>query len=491
MLRKITDCSVAVKYRDWFLCFVSAIILILPFTTFGLWFFAWFGFIPFFTAIKNKNKFYTFLLAYFTGVVFWLGTIYWLSHVTVMGTVILVLYLSLYFGLFGLLIGSHMAIPRKRILFFVPAVWVLLEFARSYLLTGFPWALLGYSQTSNLPIIQIADITGTYGVSFLIVMVNVALYSKKRIMPALLCCVIVASYGFYKLYWPDRNKDIVKYKVSVVQGNIPQQMKWDERARGYIINKYLELTHKAEGDGPDLIVWPEASWPFLLNDNDINLAEGMDFLSGLKSSLVFGAVTMRGGFYYNSALFYRKGLKTPGIYDKLHLVPFGEYIPLKKIFPFLETIAPIGDITKGNKYTVFSDRNDFSVLVCFEDLFPELSRRFVRKGASFLVNITNDAWYGNTTAAYQHLQASIMRAVENRVWVVRSANTGISAFINSKGKIISLVSDRCRGSLFVDGVATSSVNIMAGKYKTFYTYTGDLFVLFSLLYLVIFLKKRN
>jgi len=168
-------------------------------------------------------------------------------------------------------------------------------------------------------------------------------------------------------------------------------------------------------------------------------------------------------------------------YDKLHLVPFGEYIPLRKFFGFLETIVPIGDFSRGNGYTVFSmPPYKFSVLICFEDLFPGLSREFVKKGADFLINITNDAWFKKTSSPYQHLSASVFRAVENRVFLIRSANTGVSGFIAPTGKIISLVGDKSGNNIFVSGYKTQNIAV----YKqglSFYTRYGNIFIIICLL----------
>jgi apolipoprotein N-acyltransferase len=190
-------------------------------------------------------------------------------------------------------------------------------------------------------------------------------------------------------------------------------------------------------------------------------------------------------------------------YNKLHLVPFGEYIPLKKIFPFLETIAPIGDIRPGQDYTIFAlpgpqspvpslnaqtrkrtnAQTKFAVLICFEDLFPELARNFVKKGAQFLVNITNDAWYRKTSAPYQHLQASVFRAVENRVSLARAANTGVSGFITPNGKIISLVCDRTGRNIFIEGYKDQEIAIIERR-PTFYTRYGDVFIVVCFLFLL-------
>ena len=465
--------------KDISLSFLSGLMLSLPFSFGRLWVIAWFGFLPLFFGLRNKSKPQAFLLAYLTGVVFWWGTIYWLVHVTLLGTILLVFYLALYFGLFGLMFKTHDPRPTTHDLFFAPSLWVLLEYARSHLLTGFPWALLGYSQYLNLPIIQIADITGAWGVSFAVMLVNVAIYnlvtrspghqvtSKNLVLP-ILCLFLNLGYGFYSLYLRPSTFDLRPFKVSLIQGNIPQALKWDIRARNFIIERYSGLTLRAAQEKPDLIIWPEAASPGLFPEDEEIFKQISSLTKGRQIPLLIGAVAQEGEKYFNSALLVGAGGRVIGRYDKLHLVPFGEYIPLKKALPFLQAVVPIGDIAAGNDYTVFSldprpttqdprrkthDPVKFSVLICFEDLFPELSRQFVRKGADFLVNITNDGWYKRTSAPYQHLQASVFRAVENRRYLARAANTGVSGFIGPQGKIIALVRDARLSELFIDGYA--------------------------------------
>jgi apolipoprotein N-acyltransferase len=414
-------------------------------------------------------------------------------------------------------------------LFFIPAAWVLLEYLRSHLLTGFPWALLGYSQQPNLPIIQIADITGAWGVSFVVMAVNVMIYAfcvmrhalgvkaekqrKKLIILLTVLLFVSLGYGFYRLgptqdaRRTTHNAQRITHsaqrttlKVSVLQPNIPQELKWDESARDYIIKKYLGLTAVAAGAKPDLLIWPEAALPVVLEEEPAYYRLLVEGVKRFDIPLFFGAVTQRRGLYYNSACLISSGGELLSRYDKIHLVPFGEYIPLKKALPFLETIVPIGDITPGEEYTVFNidslaswpvsqlagsnrqtgkpanRQTKFSVLICFEDLFPALSRRFVREGADFLVNITNDAWYKKTSAAAQHFQASVFRAVENRVYLVRAANTGISGFISPLGKAVALVRDQSGNTIFVEGIATQSISLEKPP-VTIYNRAGDYFIL--------------
>ncbi|MFH0827498.1 MAG: apolipoprotein N-acyltransferase [Candidatus Omnitrophota bacterium] len=484
-----------VKARELFLCLLCAGLLILSFPGFNIWPAAWFAFVPLFFLLQNKSKLKAFLLAYLTGVLFWAGAIYWLVHVTLLGTVILILYLALFFGFFGLIFSTMNYEHRTMNYFLIPSVWVLLEYARSQLLTGFPWALLGYSQHLNLTLIQIADIMGAWGVSFLVMMGNVVIYSliahrlsfihakKKYLLLPVLCLAFTLGYGYYKLHRTPNTEHQASLKISIVQANIPQELKWDPQAREYILSQYARLTEKASQGKPDLIIWPEAANP------DVSLPErdALEEISSLAQRqgipLLFGSVIETGVQYFNSALLLSTNGEIASRYDKLHLVPFGEYIPLRSTFPFLETIAPIGDITAGREYTLFEIQNPkskiqnkFGVLICFEDLFPELSRQFVKRGAQFLVNITNDAWYKKTAAASQHFQASVFRAVENRIFLVRSANTGVSGFINPQGRVISVVRDTTGQDIFVEGFGTQEI---AGKDSsfTFYALHGDFFIL--------------
>ena len=486
------------------LSILAASLLSLSLSSFDLWLFAWFGFIPLFIALENKSLFRSFIIGYLCGIIFWSLTIYWLIHVTLLGQVVLILYLAFYFGIFACVVYLFRFLLPNVFLFFIPCTWVLLEYLRSYLFTGFPWAQVGFSQYKNLPIIQIADITGSWGVSFLVVLTNLVFYSVLRKRLGLRILLICASilflfliYGFNKLsYKPDLCSDKGLLKVSVVQGNIPQDLKWDKRAAAEILNSYLELTKVAAKDGSSLIVWPEASVPALWGEEsaDAQFSQVFSLAGQLNTNLLVGAVSRSGEAYFNSALFIDNLGHPVRIYNKLHLVPFGEYVPFKSTFPFLQTIAPIGDIEPGREYTIFRQPVNFSVLICFEDLFPELSREFVKRGARFLVNITNDAWYKQGSAPYQHFAASVFRAVENRVYLVRAANTGISGFIDPFGRLSSIVQDAAGKNSFVKGYSSQNIHLAPIR-RTIYNRYGDLFVLFCLLFdscvIIFVLRKRK
>ncbi|MCM8797291.1 MAG: apolipoprotein N-acyltransferase [Candidatus Omnitrophica bacterium] len=481
-------------------CLLSALTLIFSFPDFNIWFLAWVAFVPLFLVTSNKSQRETFFLFFITGIIFWAGIIYWLAHVTLAGMILLILYLALYFALFGLIIRPYRKNSTNFSLIFIPAVWVLCEYLRSWLFTGFPWALLGYSQYLNLPVIQIADITGSWGVSFLVMLINVgvteAIRSLKQdsleklktiILLTASIIILVLSYGYFCLSGQPAQETNSPIHISVIQGNIPQSLKWEERYAESILAQYAGLTRKAAQNGLDLVVWPEAAVPGVLGEDNWVYEKVFSLAREIKTPLLSGAVVKDKGYYFGSALLINDSGRIVGRYDKLHLVPFGEYIPLKRFLPFLEVIVPIGDIQRGKEYTVFklltASRRfliTFSVLDCFEDLFPALAREFTKRGVDFLINITNDAWYKKSPAAFQHFQASVFRAVENRRYVVRSANTGVSGFIAPTGKVVSFVQDEAGNRIFIEGYREDKLYI-AGRRLTFYTRYGDAFIIICIL----------
>lgn len=488
MLRRLKDLS---------LCVLSALLLIFSFPDLNIWQFAWFGFVPVFLALKNKSGKSAFFLFFLTGIIFWAGVIYWLAHVTLAGTAVLILYLALYFALFGLLIRPLTVNSTFLSLFYIPSIWVLLEFVRGKLFTGFPWALLGYSQYKNIPLIQIADITGAWGVSFLVMFVNVAIveiawllrkgpsFRLKATFAILVLFVSLAlSYGYFNLSSrpPSITAHTSSLRVSVVQGNIPQEKKWDRLFMQDILDKYAGLTRAAALNSPDLIIWPEAASPGILGEDDWVFKQIFSLAKEINIPLLVGSVVNDRGNFFGSALLISGSGEITGRYDKIHRVPFGEYIPLRRALPFLEAIVPIGQIEAGRDHIIFqiSGHNPkvtskFAVLDCFEDVFPELAREFTKRGANFLVNITNDAWYKETSAPFQHLQASVFRAVENKRPLARCANTGVSGFISASGEVLSLVGEGKGKHIFIEGFDTYSITADIQK-NTFYTIYGDVFI---------------
>lgn len=439
---------------------LSALLLIFSFPSFNLNFLVFIGFVPLFFALENKSSKQAFLISCICGFIFYLGTLYWLYHVTVIGLIILCLYLAIYFGIFGITISRFGILAA-------PIVWVILEYLQTNIpIMGFGWILLGYSQYKNLPLIQIADFSGVYGVSFVIMMLNVAIYRalKKSFWEIIIAGVILMIVFGYGVIRENRGGDGGNgVKVSVIQGNIPQELKWDSEAQNMIIEKYIALTKMSAFDNPDLIVWPETSFPgFFERDEDMT-DRVLILAREINIPILAGVNTEKDGKYFNSAVLVSSEGKTAGEYDKIHLVPFGEYVPFSDKFPELHklVLGELGEFTHGHELKIFnighraeSRELRFAVLICFEDIFPELSRKFVKNGAKFLVVVTNDAWYGKSGAAYQHAACSVFRAIENRIPVVRCANTGYSCFIDSNGRIYDNVEEKST-NLFITGYKTA------------------------------------
>lgn len=499
MLRKVIW---PIRYELWAMSYsfilpvISALLLILAYPKFDLKFLAWVAFVPLFFSLENKNPKQRFIIGYLFGFIFFSGILYWLINVSVPGAIVLIIILSCAPAMFCLYTPSGIVYDILAI----PSLWVLTEFLRSHIFTGFPWVMLGYSQYLNLPIIQIADITGVYGVSFLIVLVNFAIYSvirkfKKRfihIVIALCGLILTFFYGSYRL---QEGYLGVPLEISVIQGNIPQGMKWDPQYKRLILDTYERLTLQAKKENADLIIWPETAIPGFFEGDGYLYTRITDLAKIIDTPLLVGAIRETDSRLHNSAYLISEDGKVLKVYNKIHLVPFGEYIPLEKYIPWLRNFIdkPIGDFDFGDEYTLFRIKAErkgyinesivkdirfynFGVLICFEDIFPYLARNFVKSGAEFMVNITNDAWFGKTSAPYQHLEASVFRAVENRVPVIRSANTGISCFIDQKGRIISFV--KVDGEkTFVEGY--KQARIVPSYRRTLYTLWGDIFVSIS------------
>ena len=369
------------------------------------------------------------------------------------------------------------------------SLWVSLEYIRAIFITGFPWCLLGYSQFKHITLIQITDLVGVYGLSFLIVVVNGLLYFllfspdfsfRKKILRwdavvVLLMMITTMLYGHFRLQGPhpsEMKEDRVK--VVIIQGNIDQSKKWDPEFRKQTIDRYRSLTLSTMDFKPDLVVWPETSVPLFFQKQNALSKIISHIPIESDTSLIFGcpAYEMKIGItqYFNRVyLLSPKGVIS-GYYDKMHLVPFGEYVPLKRFLPFINRLVhAAGDFTPGKQKDPLQYRNIAAgTLICFEGIFPELSRSQVNNGANILINVTNDAWYGMTSAPHQHLCMAIFRAVENKRWLIRSANTGISAFVDPYGRVAK------KGSLFDEEVLTQEIQTIPSL--TIYNQYGDFFV---------------
>jgi apolipoprotein N-acyltransferase len=433
---------------------------------------------------------------------------------------LLTLYMGSYVGVFGFFFNF---IFRRwnpvAASLAAPFLWVSLEFIRSNLsFLSLPWALLAHSQYQYSSVIQISSLTGTYSISFFIVMVNACLalailalrtrlrpggalndfvYSKEELFFVMLTTVaagvLVLSYGLLVLSKPVEGKEL---RVSVVQGNIEQGRKWDPGYAEFIMKTYAGLTQKASEQNPGLIVWPETATPASINQ-DITVRYAVRSIAKKVSApILLGSAidqktvrrSQRRRAFTNSA--YLINPEEPGRiqqHDKVRLFPFGEYIPMRGVVPWhLIDIPDMGSYVPGKEFTVFSLGDvRFGVIICWENIFPDLTREFVRNGAQFIVNIANEAWFGKTASPRQFLSISVFRAVENRVFMVRCVNTGISCFIDPYGRILDRVTDETGQDLSVRGVLTGIVVSLDSR--TFYTQYGDWFCWFSVGGSIVFL----
>jgi len=506
--------------RTYGIAALSGVLLVLSFPTFDLFPLAWVALSPL-LVILHQNRIdrrQALLAGYVFGLAFFFGTVYWVYHsINVYGHVPLVpsflivvglcAYLAVYPAVFAVLYAHLIRKTDLPVLIVAPVLWTPLEFARSYALTGFPWSSLGYSQYKLLPLIQVSDITGIYGVSFLVMACNGAvadlflLKSRQKLRPLysrlptaagfmglFLVMTCVFGYGFYRLSGEGSGRTI---KASIVQGNIEQDVKWDLGYRTSVLDTYQTLSRAASGEEPDLIVWPETALPFVFGREAALTSSFTEFQRRLGSYVLSGTILARerpGGkvllregppaaghsvpetpHYTNSAVLLDRDGNVSYIYDKIHLVPFGEYVPLRSLLFFVDKLAyGIGDYIPGDSHVkAVTPFGSFGTLICYEIIFPGLVRKFFSQGGDFIVTITNDAWFGTTHGPYQHFSMAVFRAIENRKPVIRAANTGISGFIDSRGRIGRTL------PLFMQGVITSKVQ--TDRTLTVYTKYGDIF----------------
>ncbi len=466
--------------------------LVLGFQPFDLYLFPWVALVPLLIALRGKSPRPSFLLGLLTGFTWFVGTIYWVFHslyfygnipavISVLILSVLCLYLGSYVGLFSMFFNAVSKDSKIPSLLIVPLIWVSLEFLRTYLLSGFPWAVLAYSQYGSLHLIQVADITGVYGVSFLVAALNGLIFdmavnreSNWRTATGIVYAFIVGISLFYGAGRLAEGEAGQEFKVSVIQGNISQDKKWEARFQKEVIDTYERLTLDALPESPDMIVWPETATPFIFDYHEDLTEETYAFQKGLKTHLLFGSIMlnrMESGesSFTNSAILLSPQGEVASVYNKMHLVPYGEYVPFRDLIPFARRLtAGIGDFNPGKEPLVMETPfAKIGNLICYEIIFPGLVRSFVERGADVLVTITNDAWFGRTSAPYQHFAMAVFRAVENRVPVIRSANTGISGFIDSRGRITKT------SDIFVEAVLNEKIAV--GSRRSIYTEYGDLF----------------
>ena len=476
---------------DYALAVVSGVLLALSFPKFGHPAYAWFALTPLLVALSSgPAPRRAFGLGLTTGLVYFTGTLYWITRVMVVYGGLpawaaapingaLIAYLALFPAIFSLVMARLVIRRGRAALMAAPLVWVATELGRTVLFTGFPWVLLGYSQVEVLPIAQLASIFGVYGVSALVVGVSAAaarvVVGERRFAPAIamaILVIVVATWGGMRVAANDLTRAGAAVRVGIVQGNVDQAQKWNLGRAQSIFQDYLRMTRQAIDGGAALVLWPESSAPFHFEEDPIGAEQVRALARQSRVPILVGSDQAERGAetkLYNSAFLVGANGATAGVYRKMHLVPFGEYVPLERLLFFAAPMtAEVGTFSAGETPNVLPvGDHKISVAICYEIVYPDLVRRFVVGGSELLTTITNDAWFGDTSAPYQHFTQASMRAIENGRYLVRSANTGISGIVDPYGRIVA------RGPLFQPAVMIGDARFLGGI--TVYARTGDLF----------------
>jgi len=519
----LSFCVRQIHPSAWLLIVLSAALQILIFPLPGLYFLSWFALAPLMVALlrarpvgdlefDDSPKFQpaspiqAFLLAYACGILWYMGTCYWIYDtmhqyggisppLALLILFLFSLYLGLYHGMFGLLIGLMAARGREhsfqtwRALAAAPFLWVAVELARTRV-TGFPWNLLGIAQMDNAALSRIAQWTGVYGISFEIVVINVAIAAaflvprKKRgpLLVAALASAAVLQAG--RLVEPPAS--VADRSALLVQENISVATDWNRPLFESMLGELGHLSEQSSGNAsiimgvgwarPDVIVWPESPAPFFTNDPLFRNAIS-EMARETNSWVVTGAIgtnpALRGGGQgsqmFNSAALVDPSGNWTSRYDKVHLVPFGEYLPFPSLFSFAGGLTKeVGEFTPGqSRMPLDAGSSRLGLFICYESIFPDDVRQFANKGAQVFVNISNDGWYGDSGAYAQHLNQTRMRAIENNRWLLSATNTGVTASIDPWGRLAAQIPRKVRATLVAPYALTSVT--------TFYTRHGDWF----------------
>jgi apolipoprotein N-acyltransferase len=521
----------------WLLVLLSAGLQILIFPLPDLYFLDWVAVAPLLIALLRARESDTlqllagvnllpakpgqaFLLAYACGILWYAGTCYWIYNTMRqyggVGTLaaagllfLFCLYLAIYHGVFGLLI-SLLARPRgrdganpfsRRALLLAPFAWVAVELARTRI-TGFPWNLLGISQVDNIPLAHIATVSGVYGLSFEIMVVNTALAAafvlrtargerskRKPLLLASTAAIVVLQAG--RLISPpalptDHTARLVQENIPVLQGN-----DWTKEYFEGTLRDLSRISLSASGSNaigqnqlpassapsvrPHLIVWPESPAPFystdpMFRDAVSNIARQVQtwMLVGSLGIRNAGDTPERATELFNSGMLVDPAGEWVGRYNKMHLVPFGEYVPFKRVFGFAGGLTKeVGDFSPGTSRAALQAGNELGVFICYESIFPDEIRQLAANRAEVFVNISNDGWYGDSGAYAQHLKQARMRAVENDRWLLRDTNTGVTASVDPYGRVVASIPRKVRAALDAPYTITNVT--------TFYTRHGDWF----------------
>jgi apolipoprotein N-acyltransferase len=549
--REVDGWKKALRIWPWLAAILSGLLCAACFPPLNQGWLCWFALVPLIVAVwfSGKNSLRlslrNLLLGYLTGIVFFTATFSWLGSLGVLFenfwlrglSLLLSLYLAVHFAFWSWFCGllrpaaltSKTSRPSARdshedkwsamlaqarettaatptspwqssannllLAFLLASAWATHEWVRGWLFGGFGWNGLGIALHAQWPLIQVAEFTGTAGLSFMVAFVNVIAVTTPlrlflearthRMRPhwdlnfTMLAIVGLLIFGWQVARNPSPSNPL---RVAAVQANVPQNQKFNPQFTREILDRFARLSAIAMRANPlpDLLVWPESSTPDpVLDENTESYRFVMNFSQSAKTNLLLGTIDVEDGHDYNAALLVSGSGQPTQVYRKLHLVPFGEYIPLRHSFPLFAAVAGKwvpGDFDRGKEHTIFrltNGRAQIAPLICFEDTIGELTRQFVLKGANLLANLTNDGWFLESAGSQQHLANAIFRCVETRRPMVRAANTGVTCFVNEFGRVTQMLRDD-NGSTFTEGVLTGDVNVPKDR-LTFYAQHGELF----------------
>lgn len=482
------------RYRPELLAALSGVLLVLSFPKFGHWSLGWVALAPLLLALSEARGFRAVRLGYLTGAVAGLGLLYWTAlvvtqygglslPVAVVIMTLLCLAVALFPALFAAIVARWLDAAGPQALLLSPLAWVATEVLRAYTFFRFPWCLLGYSQADNLAFVQVARFGAVYAVSFLLALTGGVLAHavverdvRRRRGAALAAfglLAVVALDGTRRLAQAPRESG--RLQVGLVQASIPQDEKWDPERGLENVQRHIDLTQRAADAGARLVVWPESALPWDFDRAPAMAARLRELAKARRIQLLFGNDdhSPDGERAWVGAKLLTAEGELSFRYHKMRLVPFGEYVPMQPLLTLggrvaAKLVQQVSDFTPGDSFAVAEvGGGRLSVSICYEAIFPDLLREFVARGSQLLVNVTNDAWYGTTSAPYQHFAMARFRAVENGRYLVRAANTGISAVVDPRGRVVE------RTALFERTVLVHDVPLL--EEQTFYARRGDLF----------------
>jgi apolipoprotein N-acyltransferase len=485
---------------------LSGAVLALSFPKFGHPAFGWIALTPLVVAIVRTRQSgdaplharRAFALGLSTGAVYFSGTLYWLvetmttfgglaTPLAVLAAALLVAYLSLFPAAFAVILARLARVFGSAAALMAPPVWVATELGRQYIWDGFPWALLGYSQVTWLSISQLASLTGVYGLSALLALAaGASAYAvveagARRWMVAAITGLLIASCALWGLRRLSRSELLSSgeaVRVAVLQGNIEQEDKWNPALADDITNRYLAMSREALAKGATFVIWPESATPFYFEQDLLRGAAIRRLASEGNATLLIGSDqvepiraedgrTKPSRRLYNAAFLVRPDGRVGAVYRKMQLVPFGEYVPAQRLLFFVGPIVEaVSDFVPGQEAVMLPvGDHQVSTAICYEVIFASLMRQFIVNGSELLTTITNDAWYGRSSAAYQHWEQASMRAIEGGRYLARAANTGVSGFVDPYGRVIQ------KSSLFEQALLVADLRFI--RDRTVYSRIGD------------------